>query len=573
MKSSRLIASLSILLFDLIAVSSRGDDAWTRQKKALEIPMRDGKALIADVYLPPQPGRYPTILIQTPYNRLHLAAALPDENTMESLFDRDHYAVVVLDWRGFYASKAARQGQERAAIGKDGYDAVEWIAQQSWSDGKIGTWGPSALGRVQFATALEQPPHLVCCIPLVAPVGYSYADYYENGVLREADVQMLDRLGFGLGAIVLPASKSSAPLYKATALAERPERFNVPMLMITGWYDHGLIRHIESFEILRARAGPATRENIKLVIGPWHHMAIGKAKQGALEYPGAAGERERMSQRYFDCWLRGQQEKETDRDDTDVVRWWQMGEERWISAPSLGALKTSPVRLYLNGDGTLSDRAEPSQASARQFVSDSARPVPTIGGANLETRGWAGVPSQADNAAPLRAADDAVANLLAGPHDQAELERRDDVLVYTAAAQTEPLRIFGRVAVGLTFAVDQRDANFAVRLCDVYPDGRSMLICDSIARAQYRAGTDEPEPGEPGETYTLELSLPPTAQTLGAGHRLRISISGSNYPRFELNSHTGEDHYNAQTAVAARCTVFHGGTKPSTLTIPVLEGP
>jgi predicted acyl esterase len=575
MKSSRLIVSLSILLLGLIAFSSRGDDAWTRKKKGVEIPVRDGKALIADVYLPPQHGRYPTILIQTPYNRLRLAAALPDDTTKESLFDRDHYAVVVLDWRGFYASKEARQGQERAAIGKDGFDAVEWISQQSWSDGKIGTWGPSALGRVQFATALEQPPHLVCCVPLVAPVGYSYADYYENGVLREADVQMLDRLGYGLGAIVRPASRSSAPLYKATALAERPERFNVPMLMITGWYDHGLTRHIESFETLRARAGPATRDNIKLVIGPWHHMAIGKAKQGALEYPGAAGERERISQRFFDTWLRGQKETETDRNESSVVRWWQMGEEQWFSAASLGAVNTSRVTLYLHEDGTLSERADTEgfQPTTRKFVSDPAKPVPTIGGANLETRGWAGVPSQADNATPLRAADDAVANLLAGPHDQGELERRDDVLVYTAAAQTEPLRIFGRVTVALTFAVDQKDANFAVRVCDVYPDGRSMLICDSMARALYRAGTDEPKPIEPGETYTLELRLPPTAQTLGAGHRLRVSIAGSNYPRFELNSHTGEDHYNPRTAVAAHCTVFHGGKKPSTLTIPLLEGP
>jgi putative CocE/NonD family hydrolase len=282
-----------------------------------------------------------------------------------------------------------------------------------------------------------------------------------------------------------------------------------------------------------------------------------------------------MSQRFFDTWLRGQKETETDRNESNLVRWWQMGEEQWFSAASLGAVKTSRAKLYLHEDGSLTERADTEgfQATTRKLISDPAKPVPTIGGANLETRGWAGVPSQADNATPLRSADDAVANLLAGPHDQAELERRDDVLVYTAAAQTEPLRIFGRVTVALTFAVDQKDANFAVRLCDVYPDGRSMLICDSITRAQYRAGTDEPEPIEPGETYTLELRLPPTAQTLGTGHRLRISIAGSNYPRFELNSHTGEDHYNPRTAVATHCTVFHGGKTPSTLTIPVLEGP
>jgi uncharacterized protein len=564
MTSSPLRLIVPVLLFVQLVRPAASEEPWTRQKTAVEIPMRDGQALIADVYLPAQPGRYPTVLVQTPYSRKRMGAALPDDKARESLFDRDHYAVVVLDWRGFYDSKAARSGDLRPQIGKDGYDAVEWIARQPWSDGNVGTWGPSALGRVQYATAVEQPAHLVCCVPVVSPDGYTYADYYVNGVLREADVQMQDKLGFGIGAVVRPASKSSAPLYSVIARLAHPEKFNVPMLVITGWYDNGLARHLETFEALRTKAGERTRLNTKLVIGPWHHMNVGKARQGALEYPGAAGERDRTSQQFLDYWLRGQ--TKNGWEEAAVVRWWQMGEERWLSADSLAAIRTAPTTFDLGADGLLlpGGAAGSAAAGVRRFVSDPSKPVPTIGGANLgqDNRGGAVAVSG------VLVGD----GLLAGPQDQAEVEHRDDVLVYTTAPLTEPLRMFGRLAVNLTFAIDQKDASFAVRLCDVYPDGRSMLVCDSIARAQYRAGTDETAPVEPGQTYTLTLRLPPTALTLVAGHRLRISIAGSNYPRYELNPHTGADHYDAATAVAVRCSLFHGGEQASTLTVPVLEG-
>jgi putative CocE/NonD family hydrolase len=495
-----------------------------------------------------------------------MAAALPDDNARESLFDREHFAVVVLDWRGFYDSKAARKGDLRGQIGKDGYDAVEWIAQQSWSDGKIGTWGPSALGRVQYATALEQPPHLVCCVPVVSPASYTYEDYYENGVLREADVVMQDKLGFGIGAVVRPASRSSAPLYALLARLAQPEKFNVPMLLMTGWYDHGLSHHIETFETLRTRAGEATRKNTKLLIGPWHHMAVGKARQGALEYQGAAGERERASQQFLDYWLRDQ--NHNGWASVPTVRWWQMGEERWHSAASLADVKTSPTTFNLRSDGTLvAAEAEDSEAEprVRRFVSDPHRPVPTIGGANL------GQDSNAGNVivSGVRVGD----GLLAGPQDQAELERRDDVVVYSTPPLTTAMRVFGRAAVKLTFAIDQPDASFAARLCDVYPDGRSMLVVDGITRARYREGTDEPTPVEPGKTSTIELRLPPIGLTILPGHRLRISIAGSNSPRFELNPHTGADHFDAGTAVPVTCTLFHGGKQPSTLVVPVLDSP
>jgi putative CocE/NonD family hydrolase len=245
-----------------------------------------------------------------------------------------------------------------------------------------------------------------------------------------------------------------------------------------------------------------------------------------------------------------------------------MGEERWLSAASLSAVKTEPTTFILGSDGTLltgeavSTSEEPR---VRRFVSDPKKPVPTIGGANL---------GQDSNAGNVTVSGVLVGGgLLAGPQDQAEIESRDDVLVYSTAPLTAPLRLFGRIAVNLTFAIDQQDVSFAVRLCDVYPDGRSMLVADSITRARYRDGTDQPAPVEPGKTYTVALRLPPIGLTLAPGHRLRISIAGSNAPRFELNGHTGADHFDAASAVAVNCTVFHGGKEPSTLVVPVLETP
>ncbi|NLC57774.1 MAG: CocE/NonD family hydrolase [Armatimonadetes bacterium] len=522
--------------------------AWVAAQRGVAIPLRDGKELAADVFLPTKPGRYPTILIQTPYNRERTGAAMPGADEAPTLFDRAHYALVVADWRGFYGSRAAGEEATLPQRGRDGYDAVEWIARQPWSDGKVGTWGPSALGRVQYLTAQQQPPHLRCCVPIVAADHSGYADYYENGVYREAHVRLLDRLGFNVSRIAHGAPLSSAPVYRLAAMAVRPERLNVPMLLITGWYDPGVAQQLRTFTMLKTQAGAITRQHSKIVIGPWHHTAIGLRRQGELEFPGAENERDRVSRLCFDYWLRGER---GDWEQLPTVRWWQMGEEGWHAAESLEAIQTRAEQWNLHADGRLDPRPPAAGAAPRSYVSDPKEPVRTRGGANVGfgTAGGLGI----------------------GPMDQRELEARPDVLVYTSAPMQAPLRLFGSVMVTLRFAIDRPDASFAVRLCEVYPDGRSMLICDGITRAKYREGTDHPAPVEPGRVYRATVALPPTAITIRPGHCLRVSVAGSNYPRFELNPHTGADHYDAATAVPARCTLYHDAERPSTLVLPVLE--
>jgi predicted acyl esterase len=546
------LALLAALALGLLALSarhgSRDSTAHLGQPVEAAIPMRDGKTLAADLYLPKRPGAYPALLIQTPYSRKQVGAALPNAGKAGPLVDPEQYALVVVDWRGFHGSKPAGEGARFHPRGQDGYDTVEWIARQPWSNGKVGSWGPSALGRIQFLTAREQPPHLVCCVPIVASPAVTYADYYDNGVFREAHVKLLDRLGFGVLRMARAAPSSAAPLYRVAAKALQPERINVPMLLITGWYDPGVATQMRAFKVLRAQAGEATRRHTKMLVGPWHHTAIGQARQGALEFPGAVGESERVARLFLDYWLRG--ERHNGWDELAAFRWWQMGEEGWHDAADPGAVVTTDWLLTLHGDGRLDERPAGAAEPARAYTADPANPVPTRGGTNIGygTAGGMGI----------------------GPLDQSALEGRPDVLVYTTPPVEKARRLFGSAVLQFRFTIDRPDATFAVRLCDVHPDGRSLLICDGATRVRYRDGSGRPSHVVPGDMYTAALTLPPMAVTLPPGHRLRISIAGSNHPRFELNPHTGADPFDRATAVPARCTLFHDAARPATLRVPLL---
>ena len=543
---TRLAAIVGSLLL-LVTGCPGAQDAWAPAQTDVRIPMRDGQALAADVWLPAAPGRYPAVLIQTPYNRRGFRSVLQSRGE-RGIFDLEHYAFVVLDWRGFHGSKGAQVTGSRPRYGQDGFDAVEWIAAQSWSDGRVGTWGPSALGRVQFMTAVERPPHLVCCVPLVAAAGYSYDEFYADGLLREAHVNDLERLGFGALTSALALGDPTLVCRVLSRLPDRIERINVPAFVITGWYDISVPQELRTFEALRGRAGEVAQANSKMLVGPWHHTAVGRAAQGALRYDGAEGESDRMARLFLDYWLRDR--KDNGWADVALLRWWQMGEAGWLTANDPPGPKTTPASLYLHADGLLSAEKPRTGEPSRTYVSNPTNPVPTIGGANL--------PSVSPR------------DPQPGPQDQRELEARDDVLVYTTGVVREPLRLFGSVTLTLSFAVDQRDATFAARLCEVHPDGRSMLICDGATRAKYRSGPERALSVSPGQTYEATVLLPPTAITIATGHRLRVSVAGSKYPRFQLNDHSGEDAFHLERAVPVTCTISHDPTHPSTLSVPIL---
>jgi predicted acyl esterase len=514
-----------LCVLSLLALPARAqDEAWERTRRDVPIPMRDGAELAADVHLPPKAGRYPVVVIQTPYGKRHHGAERPG-GSKGGLYDREHYAYVVVDWRGFHGSRRARRGKRRGALGRDGHDVVEWAAGRPWSNGRVGTWGPSALGKVQFETAAERPPHLVCAVPLVAGYGHRYEDYFEGGVLREEHLLKLTRLGFGTMDVIRTARKPDAPIYALARSTERWSRIDVPMLLVTGWYDHGTARHLECFELLAAKGGRVAREQSRLLVGPWHHTAVDEARQGVVAYPAAAGEMERETRAFLDFHLRG---VGNGWDARARIRVWRCNEDGWRGRESWPG-----------------DAAEEAVLHLRAVVADPARPVPTLGGANLPGR------------------------LQAGPADQERLLERDDVLAYATEPLERPLRVAGRVRLEISLRADRPDVDVAVRLCEVLPDGRTVLVADAIRRAQFRADGRFRRLAE-DELLQVPVDLPPLAFTFRRGHRLRVLVAASNWPRFERNPHTGGLTWDRDDAVPAEVAVFHAAATPSRLRLPLL---
>lgn len=510
--------------------------------KVDSIPMRDGKKLAADVYLPDTTaGTYPTILVQTPYNRTLLRFWLP-------LIGRDlansPYAFVILDWRGFYGSAGALSATARR--GEDGYDAVEWIAAQSWSDGKVGTWGPSALGGVQYQTAREDPPHLTCCVPLVAGTQFEYQLYYPGGCIRTEYVEQLDLLGFGLGALLYANPTRNLTWIIAEAGSHYPQDLKVPMFLIGGWYDHNDRLMLEVMDSL-LKASPAANQ-MKLLYGPWVHggnstASVGTAQQGELSYPGAAGANDSMALRFFEHYLLGTQ---NGWPQTAAYTWWLMGTDRWFETAVWPPAGVTDMPYYLQPGNRLTTTMPGTGPDSASWNYDPRDPSPTVGGPTL--RG----------------------DLVQGPYDQRPLvESRNDIAIFTTPVLTAPVTITGRPKVRLFVSSDRYDTDVAVRLTDVYPDSRSMLVKDGIFRMRYLNSFSNPDSLVPGQVYEVEIELYDVAQTFQTGHQIRLAITSSNYPRFDANMNDGDTLYVAGDSLVARNTVYFDAARPSRLILPV----
>ncbi len=530
---------LRLGLFLLLALPLAAED-WRAEMKDLQIPMRDGKSLAADVYLPAKEGKYPCVLIQTPYNKRNMGAVMALDGTaigetgrgaasdMRVMMDREHYAYMVVDWRGFYASKAATKPKPKRGL--DGYDCVEWIAAQEWSDGKVGTWGGSALGKQQLDTAAEKPPHLVCCVPLIASMGQEYAAYYEGGVMLEGHVKRLDQLGFGVGSVVGAAPLPWAPAWKlAEAVTYHPEAIEVPCLMITGWWDNYPDMVVKTFEGIVAKGGDGAKAGSRLLIGPWDHVGVGVAKQGDVEFEKASLESGRAAKAFLDFWLRGV--KDNGWDKAPRVRYWVVNEQEWRACESWTALARETKTLHLCADGRLAAEA-PQKDETRTWTFDPLEPSPTLGGANLPP-------------------------MPHGPTDQAALSQRKDGAWYSTGKLEKPLRVNGKVELTIAFEANAPDCDFTARLCDVGPDGRAILIGDTAARSKFREGGSEVALLEVGKRTTITLRFPSTATTFPEGHELRVYVANTNWPRFERNTGTGADHWDEKAAQPVKVVIHH----------------
>jgi uncharacterized protein len=625
--------------------------------KDVMVSMRDGIRLATDVYRPGRDGelvegRYPTIVCVTPYDKSERRYT-----EIADFFVPRGYAVVLQDLRDRHRSEGTKEYFHSATphTGEDGYDTIEWIAAQRWSNGRTGMVGSSYAAIVQVRTALERPPHLTAIWPDVTPTNVYFNQTREGGAMqlhmfwalyihaadaqdvtgewdkqREVwdDLRNLRELLWGFpwppGSLALrhvPALDQTLADYTTRGAYDawwaRKEndytRFwadhaDVPVTMSTGWFDAFPHADSEYFAAMAARNTAPQR----LIVGPWSH--VGMRGDATYCHDVDFGEEGRFGvQRYFDeqleffdRWLR--------EDGSRAAGWGRGGEPvaifvmgggsgrrtaggkldhggRWREEQGWPLERSQPTPFYLHGDGSL--RPEPPSAGAepRRFRYDPDDPVPTIGGLYCAVGEF---PAEGADIEPAwaRLLNPALRlrNIMTpGPADQAEsaeyftarepyrrLSERPDVLVYQTAPLEQAVELTGPVTVELWIASSAIDTDFTAKLIDVYPpnedypDGYDMLLNDSIIRTRYREGFEREVMMEPGSPYLVTIRLPPTSNLFAPGHRIRIDVSSSNFPRLERNPNTGEPIGHHTRTLIAEQTVFGDAERPSRAVLPVI---
>ncbi len=508
------------------------------------VPMRDGVKLSTTVHKSPVGGPYPAILVRTPYGK--------DDERLEilQLLILKGYALVIQDVRGRFGSEGENLPFLNDGWGEkqDGYDTIEWIAQQKWCDGKVGTWGPSAMGINQSLAAGARPPHLVCqAIGYAASQMYGQAAY-QSGVFREA---LAGNWLISVNAIdALPLFRQHPffdDFWKAIDIESRYAEMDVPALIIGGWYDIFLEGSLNDFVGRQNLGRDGARGNQKLFIGPWTHVKELKQDQGQLKYPANSmlDSEVTMTVDWFDYWLKGANNTVMNM---PAVHYYVMGDVNEPGAPG-NEWRTSdswPIEakdkaFYLTPANGLSN-AIPDPA-VMELTLNPTQPVPTTGGANL--------------------------TLPAGPYDQSALEKRADVLVFSTPPLEQPIEVVGKVRVILYAESNLTDNDLTVRFCDVYPDGRSMLVCDGVARASMTPPYTAASPVAPGQIHAYEVDCWSTALAFNKGHRIRIIVANTNYPRFEINpvyKQLGQNGLPSQGITRIHCSAEY----PSALILPVV---
>ena len=575
-----------------------------RVEKDIMVPMRDGVRLATDVWVLAEGGPAPVLLVRLPYGKdmiaLHAYGLTPNVFALVEA----GYAVVYQDCRGTFRSG----GEFTPMVNEpsDGADTVAWLLEQPWCDGNIGTFGMSYLGFVQWASA-SASDHLKAIAPAVTTTDYYATPWYsEGGALSLHAIQTWTTLmalsgaqramaaGSGdpqalMGLVGMAADPGShlaelpvraRPLlekqwpwwaeilahpardayWRGLSVAEHFDDITVPALNIGGWFDIFVNSTARTFTELKKRGGSAeAREGQRLIIGPWDHLnstGVYPDRQFGLMADARYADLTGAHQRFFDRWLRG---RAGALDGSAPVRIFVMGVDQWRDEQDWPLPDTSYVDYYLdssgrantaNGDGGLR-AAPPDGEHADTYLYDPQRPVPTLGG---------------------RVMSPATANE-AGPVDQRRAESRDDVLCYTTPVLDRPVEVTGHVSLTLFASSSAPDTDFTGKLVDVFPDGRAIYLTDGILRARYRDSLADPGLLTPGQIYEVAIDLSVTSNVFLPGHRIRLEISSSNFPRFDRNTNTGgiitEDRdEDVQVAVNR---IFHGPGHPSRLVLPVID--
>jgi hypothetical protein len=616
---------LGLLAIALPAFSQDEADALWAEVQEIAIveqkvmmPMRDGIRLATDIYRPKTDEPVPVIFSRTPYNfNLYSEGKLNKrqiQRAMEAV--KRGYAYVVQNERGRYFSEG-----EWDILGlplTDGYDAFSWMADQEWCNGKIGTLGCSSTAEWQMAVAaLDHPSHAA-----MVPQGYgagigTVGDYYEqgnwyrggaqqmlftswlywvqNGRIRpmfpkDATQEELIRMSRFFDLVPDPPDvdwkeafrhlpvkdiienvdgprgiysemiqrKPNDPAWFEGGLYHDTMGFGVPSFWFTSWYDVSISPNLALFN--HVRKNPEVGADQYLVIAPVLHCAYTRATENTIVGERSVGDArlnyDELIYGWFDYWLKD--DKSKDPAQMPRVRYYTMGSNQWQTAETWPPQSAEMTTFYLDsegqanslfGNGVLTTQMPDAADQPDAFTYDPMNPVPSVGG-NVCCTGGA---------------------IDGGAFDQQELEARQDILVYTTPPLEEGMEISGFIETTLYVSSDAKDTDFTVKLIDVYPDGRAYNLDETIQRVRYREGYDKEVFMEDGEVYKVDLTPMSTSNYFEKGHRIRIEVSSSNFPRFTRNLNTGGNNWDETEGVKARNQVHHSAAYPSQIRLPIVR--
>lgn len=536
---------LAILLLVTVTSASFGQSQGAPKCTTYRVAMRDGVKLATDVYLPADgKGRYPVIVARTPYDKSKAGPALAANAAQHG------YALVAQDLRGRFQSEGHHAiifGNDGLGEHQDGPDTLEWIARQPWCNGTIGSWGGSALGITQNMAAPGAPDALKGQFVAVAFSDYYSQAAYQGGAFR---TQLIERWLRANAMIernleTFVAHPRYDAFWKKLNSETQTGKVRAPAVYYGGWYDIFLQGTINSFMAVHYHGGEGAKGKCRLVIGP-----IGHGTFTELKYPANAAQGPACADAFtwFDHVLLG---KDNAVGKEKPVHYYVMGDPTDPKAPGNSwrhaddwPPPSQATPFYFHADGTLVPEKPPEGKDAKTYAYDPRNSVPNLGGQEL------GVPL--------------------GPMDQRRVEKRPDVLLFATAPLQEPLEVTGRITAKLFVSSDCPDTDFTVKLCDVYPDGRSMLVTDGILRARYHKSFEEESFLEPGRIYELNVDLWSTSLVFNRGHRIRVAVSSSNSPRFEANPNTGKPFRFDQETRVAHNTLHLSLNYPSRIVLPVV---
>lgn len=569
------------------------------------VPMRDGTKLAINIWLPESDGPLPVLLTRTPYGKdLFVTYTATTPNIFELM--KHGYAVVVQECRGTFQSEGIFVPHVNEA--NDGVDTLNWLVEQTWCDGNVGTFGGSYLGFVQWHLAAQGVPALKAMAPAVTSGDIYRSPWYSPGgalslgiaitwgtimslqeimrrqQLGDADVNDLMKLAADMAD--LDVTSAVTPLFEHPLIAKylpwmldaaihHPERdemwaelsaldrvsaITTPALHIGGWYDLFIGETLRSYTEMKERGGSLeAREGQYLIVGPWAHSINGHAAMYPDRTFGPTGTMDaaRFTDAHlalFDCYLKGRKETLAKQ---PRVRIFVMGIDQWRDEQDWPLPDTQYMPYYLQGDGPANTAAgrgklstsKPGSTTLDTYLYDPRRPVPSLGGTRVNPGRW-------DGAA-----------------DQRPVHNRDDVLCFTSDVLDEPVEVTGPVTATLYVSSSAVDSDFTAKLVDVYPDGRAIILCDGIQRMRYRESLSAPKLMRPGEVYEITIDLLATSNVFLPGHRILLEISSSNFPRYDRNSNNGQviARQQASAMIPAVNRLYRGPEYPSRVILPIIK--